>query len=158
MRGYLKSMPWLRMCGIRLIDMARLKIVLDTNVLLSGTAYPTSIPGKIVSAWRSGGVDVVLSQYILDELQRVLPKLNHRLGWTNLEISEFVDSLSFLADLVEPVQTVDPNLRDAADQPVLGTLLAAQANYLVTGDKDLLVLADRYPILNPTEFWQLHGG
>ncbi|WP_029151845.1 putative toxin-antitoxin system toxin component, PIN family [Methylovulum miyakonense] len=138
--------------------MARLKIVLDTNVLLSGTAYPTSIPGKIVSAWRSGGVDVVLSQYILDELQRVLPKLNHRLGWTNLEISEFVDSLSFLADLVEPVQTVDPNLRDAADQPVLGTLLAAQANYLVTGDKDLLVLADRYPILNPTEFWQLHGG
>jgi putative PIN family toxin of toxin-antitoxin system len=93
----------------------------------------------------------------LDELQRVLPRLNHRLGWSNQEISEFVDSLSFLADLVEPVQTVDPNLRDAADRPVLGTLLAAQANYLVTGDKDLLVLADRYPILNPAGFWQLHG-
>lgn len=138
--------------------MAQLKIVLDTNVLLSGTAYPSSIPGKIVSAWRSGGLDVVLSQYILDELQRVLPRLNHRLGWTNQEISEFVDSLSFLADLVEPAQTADPNLRDAADLPVLGTLLAAQANYLVTGDKDLLALADRYPILNPAGFWQLHGG
>ena len=137
--------------------MAQLKIVLDTNVLLSGTAYPSSIPGKIVSAWRSGGLDVVLSQYILDELQRVLPRLNHRLGWTNQEISEFVDSLSFLADLVEPAQTTDPHLRDAADLPVLGTLLAAQANYLVTGDKDLLALADRYPILNPAGFWQLHG-
>lgn len=158
MRGCLKLTLWLRTYGIRPIDMARWKIVLDTNVLLSGTAYPTSIPGKIVSAWHSGGVDVVLSQYILDELQRVLPRLNHRLGWSNQEISEFVDSLSFLADLVEPVQTVDPNLRDAADQPVLGTLLAAQANYLVTGDKDLLVLADRYPILNPASFWQLHGG
>lgn len=158
MRGYLKLMPWLRRYGIRPIDMARLKIVLDTNVLLSGTAYPSSIPGKIVSAWRSGGVDVVLSQYILDELQRVLPRLNHRLGWSDQEIREFVDSLAFLADLVEPIQTLDPLLRDAADQLVLGTFLAANALYLVTGDKDLLTLADRYPIITPVVFWQLHGG
>ena len=77
-------------------------IVLDTNVLLSGTAYPNSIPGKIVAAWLSGSLDVVLSQYILDELLRVLPRLNHRLGWSNSEIHDFVDSLAFLADLVEP--------------------------------------------------------
>lgn len=126
--------------------------------MLSGTAYPVSIPGKIVSAWRSGSLDVVLSQYILDELQRVLPRLNHRLGWTNQEIREFVDSLAFLADLVEPVQTLDPVLRDATDQPVLGTLLAANANYLVIGDEDLLHLSDRYSIITPAGFWQLHGG
>jgi uncharacterized protein len=137
--------------------MARICIVLDTNVLLSGTAYPNSIPGKIVSAWRSGSLEVILSQYILDELQRVLPRLNHRLGWSSLEIRDFVDSLAFLADLVEPAQTENPLLRDAADQPILGTFLASNANYLVTGDKDLLVLSNLYPIIKPAEFWQLHG-
>jgi predicted nucleic acid-binding protein len=59
--------------------MPQICIVLDTNVLLSGIAYPSSIPGKIVSAWRGGSLEVILSQYILDELQRVLPRLNHRL-------------------------------------------------------------------------------
>jgi uncharacterized protein len=137
--------------------MVQLSIVLDTNVLLSGTAYPNSIPGKILSAWRNGGLNVILSYYILDELHRVLPKLYHRLGWTNQEIRDFVDSLAFLADLVEPLEAVDPYLRDAADQPVLGTFLASSANYLVTGDKDLLVLADKYSIITPANFWQLHG-
>ena len=85
-------------------------------------------------------------------MQRVLPRLNHRLGWSNLEIRDFVDSLAFLADMVEPVQTADPLLRDAADQPVLGTFLASTANYLVTGDKDLLALADLYPLLNLPTF------
>jgi predicted nucleic acid-binding protein len=46
--------------------------------------------------------------------------------------------LAFLADLVDPIQASESLLRDAADQPVLGTFLAANANYLVTGDKDLL--------------------
>jgi putative PIN family toxin of toxin-antitoxin system len=137
--------------------MTSLCIVLDTNVLLSGIAYPQTIPGKIVSSWLRGSIEVVLSQYILDELQRVLPRLNHRLGWSTQEIRDFVDSLAFLADLVEPVRTADPLLRDEADQPVLGTFLAANARYLVTGDKDLLALAHHYPIINPTDFWQLHG-
>lgn len=138
--------------------MVQVCIVLDTNVLLSGTAYPKSIPGEIISAWRSGSLEVKLSQYILDELQRVLPRLNHRLGWSSSEIHEFVDSLAFLADLVDPIHVSEPLLRDRADQPVLGTFLAANANYLVTGDKDLLALSARYPIVTPAEFWLLHGG
>ncbi len=61
--------------------MAQISIVLDINVLLSGIAYQNSVPGKIIAAWRNGDIDVVISHYILDELQRILPKLNHRLGW-----------------------------------------------------------------------------
>jgi predicted nucleic acid-binding protein len=55
-----------------------LRAVLDTNVLLSGIAYPASVPGKILAAWRHGSVDVLLSSYILDELRRVLPRLAHQ--------------------------------------------------------------------------------
>jgi predicted nucleic acid-binding protein len=52
---------------------------------------------------------------------------------------------------------VDEALRDKADGPVLGTLLAAQADYLITGDKDLLALAGKYPIVTPAAFWERHG-
>lgn len=51
--------------------MAGLRIVLDTNVLVSGLAYPGSIPGRIVAAWRQGGFELVLSRHILDEMVRV---------------------------------------------------------------------------------------
>lgn len=45
----------------------------------------------------------------------------------------------------------------SADQPVLGTFLASNAKYLVTGDKDLLALSPLYSIIKPADFWQLHG-
>lgn len=134
------------------------KVVLDTNVLVSGLAYPASIPGRIVGAWRTGSLDVVLSRFILDELARVLPALNHRLKWNAADFADLVDILAIEADLVEPEPLPGGAVRDAADLPVLGTLLASKADYLVTGDKDLLVLSDRYPILTPADFWRRHGG
>lgn len=141
--------------------MSALRLVLDTNVLLSGIAYPGSIPGRIVAAWRGGSIDVVLSTWILEELRRVLPRLAHRHALGPADIDDLVDSLALQCELVTPLAVNEPLLRDAADDPVLGTLLAAKAassiDYLLTGDKDLLVLADRYPILTPAAFWQAHG-
>lgn len=133
-------------------------MVLDTNVLVSGLAYPSSVPGRIVGAWRQGGLDIVLSRYILDELSRVLPRLNHRLNWQDADFADFLDILAVTTDLVDPSPVSDERLRDIADRPVLGTLIAAQADYLVTGDRDLLALAEHYPILSPAAFWDRHGG
>lgn len=63
---------------------------------------------------------------------------------------------------IEPLPGVEPDLRDADDQPVLGTLLAAlkiaNADYLITGDKDLLAMSERYPIVTPAKFWATHAG
>ena len=137
--------------------MPSLRVVLDTNVLVSGLAYPGSVPGRIVTAWRQGGVEVVLSRYILDELTRVLPRLP-RVGLTPAQVRDLADSLMFLADIVEPEGGHEAALRDPADQPVLQTLIAAKADYLVTGDKDLLALAGRYAVVTPAEFWVRHGG
>jgi predicted nucleic acid-binding protein len=56
----------------------------------------------------------------------------------------------------------ESELTDRDDLPVLCTLLAALplglAETLVTGDKALLTLRDRYPIRTPAEFWAVHGG
>jgi putative PIN family toxin of toxin-antitoxin system len=145
-----------------LTAVAALRVVLDTKVLLSGIAYPASVPGKILAAWRHGSVEVLLCVYILDELRRVLPRLRQRHGLTSAEIEDLVDILSIQAEIVEPMDGDEPELRDAADQPVLGALLAARkgggADYLITGDKDLLALADRYSIISPARFWTAHGG
>lgn len=139
-----------------------LRVVLDTNVLLSGLAYPGSVPGKIIAAWRYGSVDVVLSHFILDELRRVLPRLVARHGLSDQEMDDLVDILSIQAELVEPLAVADAALRDHDDLPVLGTLLSAMRgasiDYLITGDKDLLALAGSYPIVTPAEFWGRHGG
>jgi putative PIN family toxin of toxin-antitoxin system len=136
--------------------MAGLRVVLDTNVLVSGLAYPGSVPGRILNAWQQGGLDVVLSKYILDEMVRVLPRLS-RIQLSPAEVRDLADSFLFMAEIVEPSGEVDEALRDKADGPVLGTLLAAQADYLITGDKDLLALAEQYSIVTPAVFWERHG-
>lgn len=133
-----------------------MRVVLDTNVLVSGLAYPASIPGRILGVWRQGGLDVVLSRYILDEMVRVLPRLP-RILLSSAEIRDLADNFMFLADIVEPLSEPDKTLRDRTDWPILGTLRAAQASYLITGDKDLLSLAGRYPIVTPASFWERHG-
>ena len=137
--------------------MSNLRVVLDTNVLLSGLACPTSIPGHIVAAWKMGAVDVVLSRYILDEAARSLPRMP-RVRLSQDEIRNLVESLVFLAEIVEPSLVIEDALRDKADLPILGTFVEAQADYLVTGDKDLLALAGKYPIVTPAAFWERHGG
>ena len=137
-------------------------LVLDTKVLLSGIAYPGSVPGKLIAAWRHGALEVVLSEYSLDELQRVLPRLAHRHGLGPYDIDDQIDALSIQVELVEPETTAEPALTDAADLPVPDTLIAAlqsgQAQALVTGDKALLAMRERYPIRTAAEFWAAHGG
>lgn len=141
--------------------MASLHVVLDTNVIVSWLAYPSSVPGRIIQAWRSGALDVVLSEHILDEICRVLPRLSHRHGMSRDVIEDLVDILGFLAEVVDPDTLSEDSVRDPHDVPVLGTLIAGMrlqsVVYLVTGDKDLLALSGRYPVLTPSEFWARHG-
>jgi uncharacterized protein len=134
-----------------------LRVVVDTNVIVSGIAYPASIPGRILAAWRQGAIEVILSHYMLEELARVLPRLNRRLQWQPADFGDYIDGLAIQAELVDP-QQLDPGAtRDAADVLVLGTFLARKADYLIAGDDDLLALAVRYSIITPAEFWRKHG-
>lgn len=138
--------------------MPTLRVVLDTNVLLSGIAYPASVPGKIITAWRHGSLEVFLSVYILEELRRVLPRLANRHGLSAAEIDDLIDILAIQAEVIEPAAGSEPSLRDPHDQPVLATLRAGtNLDYLISGDKDLLALAGAYPVISPAAFWAAHG-
>ena len=137
--------------------MAIVSAVLDTNVIVSGLAYPNSVPGRLLASWRSGRLRLCTSRFIVDEVARVLPRLT-RANLTSTEARVLADSFLFLADVVEPVAIDEPALADRDDLPVLPTLIVAEADWLVTGDHQLLALADRYPILTPTDCWDRISG
>lgn len=142
--------------------MTGMRVVLDTNVIVSGMAYPGGVPGRIVAAWHSGGLQVVLSAWILTECQRVLPRLQPYSQYSPAQIRELVERMAFEAEVVHPdlaalSQASRAHVRDLTDEPILATLLASGADTLITGDKDLLALAGQFPILTPAEFCARHA-
>lgn len=131
-----------------------MKVVLDTNVLLSGLMYPDSTPGRIVHAWREARYDLVLSFAQLAEIARVLsyPKIQKILAWDAAQIERFLKQLYIRAEVVaiEGIEAVVPS--DADDAPILASFIAAKADYLITGDLDLLSLRETFSIFTPAEF------
>jgi putative PIN family toxin of toxin-antitoxin system len=131
-----------------------LRIVLDTNVLLSGLMLPDSTPGKIVSAWRRRNLSLVMSEPMLEEIARVLayPKIRKRLGWDDETIARYIALLRFEAEVVS-IAGVEASVPDDPDDDhLLATLIAGKADWLITGDRDFDVLSPRHPVISPGAF------
>lgn len=130
-----------------------MRVILDTNVLVSGLMFPKSIPGRAVAAWREGRFDLVLPLAQLEEIGRVLayPKIRKLLQWDDEAIGRFLKQLYLRAEVVAPAPQ-DVKVRDGSDLHVLQALAAGAAELLVTGDDDLLSLRERYAIETPAEF------
>lgn len=141
-----------------------MRVILDTNVLLSGLINPGGAPGRIVQRWRDGGLELVLSERQLEEIEEVLahPKIARRLAWGAEEIERFILLLRLKSEIVtlsgalesvpEAVPAVFEDLRDSADAHLLSALELSGAEVLVSGDHHLLELRGRLPILSPVEF------
>lgn len=117
---------------------------------------PDSVPGRIVAAWRVGQFDLVLSEPMLEEIARVLtyPKIARRLKWDEAKLARYISLLRFEAEMVNIEGTAASVPKDPDDNPILATLIASAADCLVSGDDDLLSLAQQYPILSPSAFIQ----
>lgn len=139
-----------------------MRLVIDTHVIVAGLAYPSGPPGRIVAAWRSGALNAVLSPWILTECERVLPRLGAYTRMPPADIRNLIEKLAIDTEIVNPDATslsmaVATGERDVADEPVLAVLLASGAEWLVTGDRDLLALADRHPVITPAKFCERHA-
>ncbi len=131
-----------------------MKIVLDTNVFLSGLASPGGIPGKILAAWDNHSFELVFSEFQLAETARVLayPRIRKILKWDENRIQEFIRQLCLRVEIVD-ISDIEVEVpTDPDDSPILASLIAAKADFLISGDKDLLALRDIYPIETPAEF------
>ena len=123
-----------------------MRIVLDANVLLAGFGTHGLCEALVAVCLESH--DIVLSQHLLTETRRYLTT-KFKVPATRAD--EIIAFLREHADIVKPVEVPTNACRDPDDLAVLGTAIAGRADYLVSGDKDLLVLKEHagIPILTP---------
>lgn len=114
----------------------RLNVVFDANVIISGLRFGGN-ERVILDYGREGKIVVRLSHSILEEVRDVLPrKFNYSPAAAQAEI----DALRQWVNLVEPTVAVEGVARDDDDNHILACCLEVAADYLITGDRDLLVL------------------
>lgn len=138
--------------------MPALRIVLDANVIVSALIRPDSVPGRIVRAVvEESAARLVTSRPLIAELRAVLdyPRLQRYLKMSEGDKEEFVILLEQVADPVNLTAHPAPGIcRDPDDEPYLQTALAGRADYIVSGDADLLELrsVEHVPIMLPADF------
>ncbi|HSH61907.1 MAG TPA: putative toxin-antitoxin system toxin component, PIN family [Acidimicrobiales bacterium] len=113
----------------------RLRVVLDTNVWVSGLINPAGPPGQLLEEVRIGRIEAVLSWELADEVLTVLARPQLR----RFQIAE--EDVQELAALFAPLlPTVDVVVTppDPDDAVVVAAAVGGGASVLVTGDRDLL--------------------
>ena len=113
-----------------------MRVVLDTNVLLSALAFPGSKPDQVLQRVRRGEVELVLSPFILAECERIL---RDKFRFTKRQTDERVAAIRRMAILVEPTERIALVAAKDDDNRILECAVAARADYLVTGDKEHLL-------------------
>jgi len=142
---------------------APLRVVLDTNVVLSALVFGAGTAGRLRLGWQQGAFAPLVSTATVQELIRLLayPKF----GLSRLEQDEL------LADYLPHAQAVRipqptpamPKCRDPMDVPFMHLAVAGKAKVLVSGDHDLLALADVFEevsgclIVNLDSFLRVHS-
>jgi len=130
------------------------KAVFDTDILIA--AFLTEgICAKLMIRARKREFDLILCDGILDEFKRVLKK---KFATSPHETSEALIVLSEAAlEIHGPIELITPICRDSDDDLILACAMDAIADYVVTGDEDLLVLKnyEGISIVAPREFEKL---
>ena len=123
---------------------APVRVVLDTNVVLSALVFGGAAAGRVRQAWQQGALLPLASTATVQELVRVLAYPKFRLS------SE--EQKELLADYLPHTETVRipqppplvPKCRDVLDAPFMHLAVAGKAKALVSGDRDLLAIAAEF--------------
>ena len=109
-----------------------MRVVLDTNILVSGMARPLGNPSLILNAAMQGKFSLYLSNSILAEFARVVPR---KFRWDSIRTARVVRRLSTTGILVKPPALAGSPTGHPPDDHILACAVAADADFLVTGDK-----------------------
>ena len=131
------------------------RVVLDTNVVVSGLLW-SGAPFQVLKAAQSGQIQLITSEALISELLTVLlrPKFSQRFEAIGKTAESFVENYRALVERVQPAAITSVILEDPKDDDVLACALGGKADYVVSGDNDLLRLG-RYediPILDVNQF------
>lgn len=130
------------------------RVVIDTNLVLSALVFAQGRLSPLRQAWQSGDCLPLISQETASELLRVLAYPKFKLAPA--------EQHELLADYIPWCKTVTmphpppvtPNCRDPFDVPFLQLAIVGKADFLVTGDQDLLSLAKKFarPIVGAAQY------
>ncbi len=135
-----------------------MRVVLDTNIFVSGLLSAAGPPARIIQAALQRRLIPVMSPETFAELEAVLrrPKLQRAFTRAGVNITSFLTTIQAEVQFVDPHPTNTP-LRDAHDRPFLDLMATSPPpEYFVTGDKDFE--ASHYsgvPVISAAEFARL---
>jgi putative PIN family toxin of toxin-antitoxin system len=127
------------------------RAVLDTNVVLSALLFARGRLTRIRVAWQQASFHPLVSKATIEELMRALTYPKFKLSVEDQQ-ELLADYLPYCTSVLIPAKPPrTPSCRDPMDVPFLQLTIVGKADYLVTGDKDLLSLTARIrcPIVTP---------
>jgi putative PIN family toxin of toxin-antitoxin system len=135
-----------------------MRVVVDTNVLVSALILPRASVGPVLLCLRQGDYTILYNQSLLEELVDVLnrPRIRHKYGLTEEDIQALLGLILLRGEVVIPEQRITA-CRDPRDDKFLEVAVAGEADLIVSGDQDLLALHpfEAIPILSPAEFLEI---
>ncbi len=132
-----------------------MKVVFDTNIVASASFWRGK-PFDCLTAWAEGKCEAVISPAVLAEYHETIEEL--RLDYPDRAAVEWADALGESALLVFPSDRATGATPDPDDEMILECAFAAEADYIVTGDKKHLLPLREYrgvQIVNAVEFLRL---
>lgn len=132
-----------------------MRLVFDTNVLISAVLFPNSIPANVLNWGEKKGV-ILYSDATLTELLSILqrPKFSKYIDLEDVEgLSIRIKRSWSCISILTRVKLC----RDPKDDKFLELAVNGQASHIITGDTDLLILHpfQNVAVLNPRSFWNL---
>ena len=133
-----------------------LKVVIDTNVLISATITPKGNPAKILKAWKNGKLEVAISLEILKEIRQVIfrPRIKKLSFWTDKQRNQLVEDLINIGVLVPGSSKLKVVAEHRSDDKFIIAAIEGKAGYIITGDLHLKKLGSYkgIRIVTPAEF------
>lgn len=132
-------------------SLIKYRVVIDTNVFISAI-LKSGNPEKIVTLWRQGRIHLLLSPFLAAEILSVM----NRFGITSTYIQELTYRLEHHTIQILPASPI-ALCRDPKDNEILSLAVDGSADYIITGDNDLLTLGkiERTMITKPKDFLQV---
>ena len=133
-----------------------MRIVLDTNIIVSSVIGKVGPSAQVVRRLEEGSFELLLSEPLLAEYRKILRYNRLRVlhHMSDLDIDLLLENLKDLSTVIETTLRLDVIKEDPSDNRVLECAVAGGADYIASGDKDILRVReyDGIPILLPAAF------
>ena len=129
-----------------------MKVILDTNIYISGLIFPDSNPDKILKYAQQGKIKVYCSPFILEEIKKVLVI---KFGYSEKMAEKFIEEILKFVEIIKPKIKLSMIKEKDDDNRILEAAVTAKADFLISGDKKHILPLKKFKgikIVKPAEF------